>query len=112
MVESAKPIFGEVPVIKWFGGDDLQKIMNKYYFYCPNCKLEGEVDELSLGTMANTRGGYGTPIYHFECLQCHNLDAGFMRYGVGKMSEIGMEEQKQYFRSVISQYQNIRGIKR
>lgn len=62
-----KSILEEVPVVKWFNGEGLPKIMSKYYFYCPNCKFEDEAEECPLGTMANTRGGYGTPIYHYEC---------------------------------------------
>ena len=34
-----------------------------------------------------------------------------MRFGLGKMSELPDEEQKEYFKSVIGMYQNIRGVK-
>lgn len=86
--------------------------MAKHYFYCPKCGFE-EVIETSLpnGTVPNIRDGYGTPIYHYECPQCHNLDAGYMRLGLGRMNELPDDEQKEYFRGVISIYQNIRGVK-
>jgi len=72
--------------------------MKEYYFYCPNCKSEHD--------------GYGAPIHHYECPHCHNLDAGYMRFGLGKMDELPREEQEAYFRDVIGMYQSIRGIKR
>lgn len=85
--------------------------MTRYYFYCPKCGLEEVVKDMPLtGTVANTRGGYGTPIYHYKCPQCHNLDAGYMRFGIGKMNELPDDDQKKYFKSVINMYQNIRGI--
>ena len=86
--------------------------MAKYYVYCPKCGLE-EVVETSLpnGTVPNIRDGYGTPIHHYECPQCHNLDAGYMRFGLDRMNELPDDEQKEYFKGVISIYQNIRGVK-
>lgn len=86
--------------------------MKEYYFYCPNCKSEHIVRSLPEGTVPNIRDGYGTPIHHYECPHCHNLDAGYMRFGLGKMDELPREEQEAYFRDVIGMYQNIRGIKR
>lgn len=83
---------------------------SKFYFHCPNCGYEESVQSLPRGTVGNTRGGYGTPIHHFECANCHNLDAGFMRYSVGKMEELPKADQEKYFRSVIKLYQNIRGF--
>lgn len=85
--------------------------MSKFYFYCPNCGRENTVDSLPKGTIGNIRDGYGAPIHHYECANCHNLDAGFMRYSLGKMGELPKEEQECYFRSVIKLYQDIRGIK-
>lgn len=85
--------------------------MKEYYFYCPNCKAEYIARSLPEGTVANIRDGYGTPIHHYECPRCHNLDAGYMRFGLGKMDELPREEQEAYFRDVIGMYQNIRGIK-
>ena len=85
--------------------------MKEYYFYCPNCGAEYIARSLPKGTVPNTRDGYGTPILHFECPQCHNLDAGYMRFGLGRMGELSQDEQKEYFRGVIGMYQNIRGIK-
>ena len=83
----------------------------RYYFYCPKCGLEQVVEDIPpTGTVANTRGGYGTPIYHYECPQCHNLDAGYMRFGLCKMKDLPDEEQKKYFKRVIDMYQNIRGV--
>ena len=58
-----------------------------YYFYCPNCKKEDRVNSLPRGTVGNTRGGWGYPIYHCECSNCHNLDAGFMREKNGDNDE-------------------------
>lgn len=77
-----------------------------YYFYCPNCGKEDEVKERPRGTVGNSRDGWGTPISHYECSGCHNLDAGFMlmRHDGDK------EEEKRYYRSVIEMYQNIRGF--
>lgn len=83
----------------------------KYYFYCPNCEYEEVVTKLPKGTIGNCRDGWGTPIHHFECSKCHNLDAGYMAFGVNAMSELTEEEQKEYFQHVIGMYQNIRGIK-
>lgn len=75
-----------------------------YYFYCPNCGNEKEVKRLPKGTMGNIRDGYGTPIDHYECDQCGNLDAGFMR------EQTGDNNEKKYYQAVISMYQNIRGF--
>ena len=77
-----------------------------YYFYCPNCGKEDEVKEKPRGTVGNIRDGYGTPIFHYECLECHNLDAGFMRM----WHACDKEEEKRYYRSVIKMYQGIRGF--
>lgn len=76
-----------------------------YYFYCPNCGKEDEVKERPRDTVSNIRDGYGTPISHYECSECHNLDAGFMR-----MCHDDKEEEKRYYRSVIKMYQGIRGF--
>lgn len=82
-----------------------------FYFYCPNCGFEEIADKLPRGTCPNLRDGFGTPINHYECRRCGNLDAGFMRFGMGKMDELPEGKQEEYFRSVIKMYQNIRGIK-
>lgn len=86
--------------------------MKEYYFYCPNCRAEYVARSLPEGTVPNIRDGYGTPILHYECPRCHNLDAGYMQFGLGRMNELSDDEQKEYFRSVIGMYQNIRGIKK
>lgn len=75
-----------------------------YYFYCPNCTMEMHVEKLPKGTFGNTRDGWGMPIHHYECHQCHNLDAGFIFE-----RECSVQEQK-YYQHVIGMYQNIRGI--
>lgn len=77
-----------------------------YYFYCPNCGKEDEVKQRPRGTVGNTRGGYGTAISHYECPDCHNLDAGFMQM----WHDGDKEEEKRYYRSVIEMYQGIRGF--
>lgn len=76
--------------------------MGKYYFYCPKCGLE-DATSMSLpeGTAPNIRDGFGRPIHHYECPQCHNLDAGYIRFDAMNVNE----ETKAYFRSVISMYQ-------
>lgn len=73
-----------------------------FYFYCPKCGFEKEVDKLPKGTVANIRDGYGIPIHHYECEQCGNLDAGFMYQRNGDMDE------KVYYRSIIGLHQNVR----
>lgn len=83
---------------------------NNYYFYCPNCEYENMVDAIPKGTIGNIRGGYGTPIHHFECPICSNLDAGYMRFNIGRMSELPINNQKKYFQEVITKYQGIRGF--
>lgn len=83
---------------------------NKYYFFCPNCKYENMVDVLPKGTIGNIRDGYGTPIHHFECPMCHNLDAGYMQFGLGCMDKLPVSNQKKYFQDVITLYQGIRGF--
>lgn len=86
--------------------------MIRYYFYCPKCGFEEIVREtLPKGIVPNIRDGYGTPIYHYECPQCHNMDAGYMRFGLGKMSELPDEDQEIYFRHILGMYQNIHGAK-
>lgn len=78
--------------------------MLRFYFYCPKCEFE-DMQEAPLpnGVASNCRGGYGTPIYH--------LDAGYMRFSLGKMGELMDKDQKQYFKSVIEICQNLRGVK-
>jgi hypothetical protein len=75
-----------------------------FFFYCPHCGNEKEVAQLPRGTVGNIRDGYGTPIYHFKCEQCSNLDAGYMR------ERDGNDNEKRYYRDVISRYQGIRGF--
>jgi transposase-like protein len=75
-----------------------------YYFYCPNCGKEDEVKERPRGTVSNIRDGFGMPISHYECSNCHNLDAGFMR------ERTGDDDEKKYYQHVIGMYQNIRGF--
>lgn len=48
--------------------------MANYYFYCPKCGHEDKVNKLPEGTVGNLRDGWGTPIHHYECPKCHNLD--------------------------------------
>jgi predicted RNA-binding Zn-ribbon protein involved in translation (DUF1610 family) len=76
-----------------------------YYFYCPKCGRQEEVERRPRGTVPNCRDGYGVPIYHFECPDCGNLDAGFM------LERDKTIDEKVYYRSVIRMYQNIRGFK-
>lgn len=80
-----------------------------YYFYCPNCGKEEKVEKLPRGTVGNIRDGYGTPIHHYECSECHNLDAGFMNMNLFEKED--EEYTKEYFREVIEMYQGIRGFK-
>ena len=75
-----------------------------YYFFCPNCYKEDEVDRLPKGTVGNIRDGWGMPIHHYECSNCHNLDAGFMT------ERSGGDDEKKYYQYVIGMYQNIRGF--
>ena len=77
-----------------------------FYFYCPKCGYKDKVLRLPSGTVGNCRGGYGTPIHHYECPRCCNLDAGFMRYNADEEQK----EQEKYFNSIIEIYQNIRGV--
>lgn len=79
-----------------------------FYFYCPNCGKEDVVEKLPRGTKCNIRDGWGTPIHHYECTDCHNLDAGFMNMHLTRFED--ENEMKDYFRDVISMYQNIRGF--
>lgn len=83
----------------------------RYFFYCPNCGFEEVVSTIPKGTVPNLRDGYGTPIRHYECQKCHNLDAGYMQMSLGKMVELSDDVQKRYFRETIVMYQGIRGIK-
>ena len=80
-----------------------------YYFYCPNCGKDEKVEKLPRGTVGNIRDGYGTPIHHYECSECHNLDAGFMN--MNWFIKEDEEYTKEYFREVIEMYQGIRGFK-
>ena len=77
-----------------------------FYFYCPNCKKEDKVEKKPSGTVGNIRDGWGTPIGHYECPNCHNLDAGFM-----KVKE-DTEDEREYYRHVIGMYQGVRGFKK
>lgn len=77
-----------------------------YYFYCPNCGKEDEVTKLPKGTVGNIRDGWGMPIHHYECSDCHNLDAGFMT------ERSGSDDEKKYYQHVIGMYQNIRGFRK
>lgn len=70
-----------------------------YYFFCPKCGKEDEVSKIPRGTMTNIRDGYGTPIYHYECPDCHNMRAGFMA------ERKGNDDEKKYYQHVIRIYQ-------
>lgn len=74
------------------------------YFYCPKCKYESDVDrkDIPKNAVGNIRDGYGKPIYHYQCPQCGNLDAGAIDFDRG--------DDRLYARSVISMYQNVRGF--
>ena len=39
-----------------------------FYFYCPKCGFEKEVNKLPKGVSPNIRDGYGTPIFHYDCV--------------------------------------------
>ena len=78
--------------------------MKKYYFYCPHCHKEEIVSILPKGTCANIRDGFGTPISHYECPNCYNLDAGFMRLKENTFDE------RIYYQAVIRKYGDIRGF--
>lgn len=75
-----------------------------YYFYCPNCGKEDRVERIPRGTVGNIRDGFGTPIHHYECSDCHNLDAGFMK------EKTRDDYEKKYYQHVIGMYQNVRGF--
>jgi hypothetical protein len=75
-----------------------------YYFYCPKCGNEMEVNKIPRGCVPNIRDGFGMPIYHYRCDRCSNLDAGYMT------ERDGSEEEKYYYKHVISLYQNVRGL--
>lgn len=77
-----------------------------YYFYCPHCGYQEEVEKLPKKVIPNLRDGWGRAIFHYKCSGCGNLDAGFMRMTAGDMNE------KVYLRSVIGLYQNIRGFEK
>lgn len=75
-----------------------------FYFYCPKCGHEEKgVKKLPRMTVGNLRDGFGTPIHHFKCPMCGNLDAGYMR------NSINTEEELKYYQCVIKMYQDIRG---
>lgn len=80
----------------------------KFYFYCPCCEKEEIVEQLPKNTLANIRDGYGFPIYHYECQNCGNLDAGFIPL---RNNKIGYEDML-YYQHVIGLYQNVRGFKK
>jgi predicted nucleic acid-binding Zn ribbon protein len=44
------------------------------------------------------------PIYHYECANCHNLDAGFM------WERNNDDIEREYYRSVVELYQSVRGF--
>ena len=76
-----------------------------YYFYCPNCELEGKIIKLPKNTVSNIRDGYGMPINHYECPICHNLDAGAM------LIREDNEDERKYYQYIINIYQGVRGFK-
>ena len=78
-----------------------------YFFYCPKCgytKSNLSFKDIPRDRIGNTRDGYGTPIYHFECPHCHNLDAGCM-------ADKEQDGWHDYCKHVISFYQDVRGYK-
>ena len=79
----------------------------RYYFYCPHCGEGSITEKLPSRTVPNIRDGYGIPIRHYGCPKCGNLDAGFMELDRAKIPD---HTQKEYFRTVIGHYQNIRGF--
>lgn len=69
-----------------------------YYFYCPKCQYEEEVENKPRRTIGNCRDGWGAPIYHYACPKCGNVDAGYM----GERS--GDELEKSYYKHIIGMY--------
>lgn len=75
--------------------------MSKFYFYCPNCGFEKEVNELPKGTLGNLCDKSEIAIFSYKCEKCHNSDAGFIRKICDKFDE------KVYYRSIIGLYKGI-----
>lgn len=77
-----------------------------FFYYCPNCGLSQEIrwEDMPRNKVGNIRDGFGTPIYHYECRACGNLDAGAMRINEDAPN------WEEYCKSVISFYQGVRGF--
>lgn len=75
-----------------------------FYFYCPNCKREEVTEMRPFHVYVHPRAGYGSPVYHCECPNCHNLDAG------GMVMAAYSRPFRDYAQSVIEIYQGIRGF--
>jgi hypothetical protein len=81
----------------------------RYYFYCPHCNHSQDglrEKDMPRNRVTNVRDGYGTPILHYECPVCGNLDAGAM-----SILE-DTDDWKSYCRTVIGYYQGVRGFAR
>lgn len=79
-----------------------------YMFYCPSCGLEQDglsMRDIPRDRVVNPRDGYGTPIYHYKCPVCGNLDAGAMLDKT--LDDPGW---KYYCKIVIKYYQGVRGF--
>lgn len=68
--------------------------MNKWLYYCPQCKYKEFVDEKPIDTIPNPRDGRGKGIYHYKCGECGCQNAGFMLY----------ENDEAYCQTVIDYY--------
>lgn len=86
-----------------------EKESMRYFFYCPHCLKESIMEQLPSQTSPNLREDHGVPVYRYRCPRCGNLDAGIMPLYRMKLPE---EDRKEYFRAVISRYQNIMMQKR
>jgi hypothetical protein len=44
--------------------------VNKWLYYCPQCKNKEFVDEKPMGTITNSCDGWCKGIYHYKCEKC------------------------------------------
>lgn len=69
-------------------------------FYCPKCgKEEQNCDRSTMDiifTCVNTRDGYGKFIEHYECPNCGNVLAGYIKYLAPELID--------YYKDIITQY--------
>ena len=76
-----------------------------YLYYCPKCGYERFISDIPSDSRINNRDTWGMPIYHSNCPNCGNTNAGCMVV-CNKQEHVVDNLELDYIRYVIGLYQH------